>query len=221
MRVLVIEDEVRLAEIIKRGLEENGFPTSVAGTGEDGLYFAQTSNYDVIILDLRLPGIDGITVCRQLRQSDCPSCILILTALDSTEDKVVGLDAGADDYMVKPFAFSELLARIRALTRRVSTIQSSRLSVGPLTLDTISREVWKGDQIIELTTKEFTILEYFMRHPNAVVVRSALEENVWNNEYNGLSNIIDVYVRRLRQKLGDDDEQLIKTIRGAGYKLKA
>jgi DNA-binding response OmpR family regulator len=221
MRVLVIEDEVRLAEIIKRGLEENGFSASVASTGEDGLYLARTSSYDVIILDLRLPGIDGITVCRQLRESDCASCILILTALDSTEDKVVGLDAGADDYMVKPFAFSELLARIRALMRRGSTFQSSRLCAGPLTLDTVSREVWKGNQKIELTTKEYTILEYFMRHPNAVIVRSALEENAWNSEYEGLSNIIEVYIRRLRQKLGDDNEQLIRTIRGAGYKLKA
>jgi DNA-binding response OmpR family regulator len=221
MRVLVVEDERRLAGIIKRGLIEEGYAVDTTFDGEDAQFMAETTSYDIIILDIMLPKKDGIAVCKDLRAKKINTPILMLTARDSVEDRVKGLDSGADDYLIKPFAFSELLARVRALLRRESLSKTPRIQVGDLLLDTLTREAWRGDRKIDLTTKEYSILEYFMSHPNMVITRTMLEENGWDYEYDNMSNIIDVYIRRLRRKIdGDTDESLIQTVRGAGYRLK-
>ena len=221
MRVLVVEDERRLASIIKRGLIEEGYAVDTVYDGEEAQYMGETTSYDIIILDIMLPKKDGISVCKELRAKKINTPILMLTARDSVEDRVKGLDSGADDYMIKPFAFSELLARIRALLRRETTSKTPKMQVGELILDTLTREAWRGDRKIELTTKEYAILEYFMSHPNMVITRTMLEENAWDYEYDSMSNIIDVYIRRLRRKIdGDVDDSQIQTVRGAGYRLK-
>jgi len=221
MRVLVVEDSRRLAGIIRRGLLEEGYAVDNAYDGEEAEYMAETTPFDVIILDIMLPKKDGLAVCRDLRGKAVNAPILMLTAKDSVEDKVIGLDSGADDYLVKPFAFSELLARIRALLRREVLPKTQRFQVGPLTLDTQSREVLRDDGRLDLTAKEYAILEYFMRRPNAVVTRTMLAESVWDYEFDGLSNVIDVYVRRLRQKIDRDGQaSMIQTVRGAGYRLR-
>jgi DNA-binding response OmpR family regulator len=221
MRILVVEDARRLAGIIKRGLLEEGYAVDNAYDGEDGQYLAETTPYDVIILDVMLPKKDGVAVCRELRAKMVNAPILMLTAKDSVEDKVTGLDSGADDYLVKPFAFSELLARLRALLRREVLPRPQKLLVGNLTLDPQTREVWSGERRVELTTKEYAILEYFMSRPNAVVTRTMLGESVWDYEFDGLSNIIDVYVRRIRSKIDKEGQaSLIQTVRGAGYRLR-
>lgn len=222
MRVLIVEDERRLSGIIKRGLLEEGYAVDSAYDGEEGQYFAESVSYDVMILDVMLPRKDGLEVCRDLRQKKMNMPILMLTARDSVEDRVRGLDAGADDYLVKPFAFNELLARIRALLRREGSSKSARFQVGDLVMDTLTREVWRGQRSIELTSKEYAILEYFMRHPNMVISRTMIEEHAWNYEFSGMSNIIDVYVRRLRRHIDEKDQaSLIQTVRGAGYRLRA
>ena len=221
MRILVVEDSRRLAGIIKRGLLEEGYAVDNAFDGEEAQHMAETMPYDVIIMDVMLPKKDGVTLCRELRARNLNTPMLMLTAKDSVEDRVIGLDAGSDDYLVKPFAFSELLARIRALFRREVTPRALPFKVGDLILDPQSREVRRGDRRIELTAKEYAIIEYFMRHPNAVVTRTMLGESVWDYEYDGISNIIDVYVRRLRSKIDVDGEpSLIQTVRGAGYRLR-
>jgi DNA-binding response OmpR family regulator len=222
MRILVVEDERHLASIIKRGLMEEGYSVDNAYDGEEAQFMAETIPYDLVILDIMLPRKDGIMVCRELRMKNVNVPILMLTARDSVEDRVKGLDSGADDYQVKPFAFSELLARVRALLRREALPKSSKLQVGKLVMYTLTREVWCGQKMVELTAKEYSILEYLMRRPNVVVTRTMLEENVWNYEFEGMSNIIDVYVRRLRSKIDEDgEESLIQTVRGAGYRLRA
>jgi len=222
MRVLVVEDERRLAGIIKRGLMEEGYAVDNAYDGEEAQFMAETTAYDLMILDIMLPRKDGITVCQELRMKNVNIPILMLTAKDSLEDRVKGLDSGADDYQIKPFAFSELLARIRALLRREGLPRSPRLQVGKLIMYTLTREVWVGQKKVDLTTREYSILEYFMRRPNVVATRTMLEENVWDYEFEGISNIIDVYVRRLRSKIDEDGkESLIQTVRGAGYRLRA
>ncbi len=221
MRVLVVEDERRLAGIIRRGLIEEGYAVDVVYDGEEAQYMAETTTYDIIILDIMLPKKDGIAVCKDLRVKKVNTPILILTARDSVEDRVKGLDSGADDYLIKPFAFSELLARIRALLRRESLSKTPKIQVGDLVLDTLTREAWHGQRKIDLTTKEYSILEYFMSHPNMVITRTMLEENAWDYEYDSMSNIIDVYIRRLRRKIdGEAEDSLIQTVRGAGYRLK-
>ena len=221
MRILVVEDSRRLAGIIRRGLLEEGYAVDNAYDGEEAEYMAETTPFDVVILDIMLPKKDGLAVCRDLRGKNVNTPILMLTAKDSVEDKVLGLDSGADDYLVKPFAFSELLARIRALLRREVLPKTQRFQVGDLSLDPQSREVWRDGSPLELTAKEYSILEYFMRRPNAVVTRTMLGESVWDYEFDGLSNIIDVYVRRLRQKIDQDGQaSLIQTVRGAGYRLR-
>jgi DNA-binding response OmpR family regulator len=221
MRVLVVEDSRRLAGIIKRGLIEEGYTVDSAYDGEEAEYMAGSTPFDLIILDIMLPKKDGLAVCRDLRAKNVNTPILILTAKDSVEDKVTGLDTGADDYLVKPFAFSELLARLRALLRREVLPKTQKYQVGDLTLDPQSREVWRNGGRVELTAKEYAIIEYFMRRPNAVVTRTMLGESVWDYEFDGLSNIIDVYVRRLRQKIDHDGQpSLIQTVRGAGYRLR-
>ncbi len=221
MRVLVVEDSRRLAGIIKRGLLEEGYAVDNAHDGEEAEYMAETTPFDLIVLDVMLPKKDGVAVCRDLRAKGVNTPILMLTAKDSVEDRVTGLDSGADDYLVKPFAFSELLARLRALLRREVLPKTQKLQVGELALDPQSREVWRDGDQLDLTAKEYAILEYFMRRPNAVVTRTMLGESVWDYEFDGLSNIIDVYVRRLRQKIDRPGQaSLIQTVRGAGYRLR-
>jgi len=221
MRVLVVEDSRRLAGIVKRGLLEEGYAVDNAYDGEEAEYMAETTPFDMIILDIMLPKKDGLAVCRDLRAKNVNTPILMLTAKDSVEDKVAGLDCGADDYVVKPFAFSELLARIRALLRREVLPKVQKYQIGDLSLDPQSREVWRNGAQLELTAKEYSILEYFMRRPNAVVTRTMLGESVWDYEFDGLSNIIDVYVRRIRQKIDREGQtSLIQTVRGAGYRLR-
>ncbi len=222
MRILVVDDDRRLCGIIKRGLLEEGYAVDVAHDGEEGGYLAESESYDVIILDIMMPIKDGLEVCRSLREKRVNIPILMLTARDSVEDRVTGLDAGADDYLVKPFAFNELLARIRALLRREGASKSPRIHVGDLMLDTVTRESWRGQRLIELTTKEYTILEYFMRHPNMVITRTMLQEHAWDYDFDSLSNLIDVYIRRLRRKIDNGEpESMFQTVRGAGYRLRA
>ena len=221
MRILVVEDSRRLAGIIKRGLLEEGYTVDSAYDGEEAQYMAETAPFDLIVLDIMLPKKDGLAVCRDLRAKGVNTPILMLTAKDSVEDRVTGLDSGADDYVVKPFAFAELLARLRALLRRDILPQVQKSEVGDMTLDPLSREVGRYGRRVDLTSKEYAILEYFMRRPNAVVTRTMLGENVWDYEFDGLSNIIDVYVRRLRKKIDrDGEDSLIQTVRGAGYRLR-
>ena len=221
MRVLVVEDSRRLAGIIKRGLLEEGYTVDNAYDGEEAQYMAESTPFDLIVLDIMLPKKDGLAVCRDLRAKNVNIPILMLTAKDSVEDKVTGLDTGADDYLVKPFAFSELLARLRALLRREVLPRVQRLQVGDLALDPQSREVWRDGARMDLTAKEYAILEYFMRRPNAVVTWTMLGESVWDYEFDGLSNIIDVYVRRLRRKIDREGQDcLIQTLLGSGYRLR-
>ena len=222
MRILVVDDDRRLCAVIKRGLLEEAYAVDVAYDGEEGEYFAEVNPYDLIILDIMLPIKNGIEVCQELRAKRINTPILMLTAKDTVEDRVRGLDTGADDYLVKPFAFSELLARVRALLRREGISKSPELRVGDLTLNTLTRQVWRGQKPVELTTKEYVILEYFMRHPNVVVTRTMIEEHAWDYDFDSFSNLVDVYIRRLRRKIDDEGkDSLIQTVRGAGYRLKA
>ncbi len=222
MRILVIDDDRRLCSVIRRGLLEEAYAVDLAYDGEEGEYLAEVNPYDLIILDIMLPNKDGIQVCRELRAKKINTPILMLTAKDTVEDRVRGLDTGADDYLVKPFAFNELLARVRALLRREGTSKSPELRVGDLTLNALTRQIWRGQRLIELTTKEYVILEYLMRHPNVVVTRTMIEEHAWDYDFDSLSNLVDVYIRRLRRKIDTEGEDsLIQTVRGAGYRLKA
>jgi len=222
MRILVVDDDRRLCTIIKRGLLEEAYAVDLAYDGEEGEYLAEVNPYDLIILDIMLPKKDGIEVCHELRAKKITTPILMLTAKDTVEDRVRGLDMGADDYLIKPFAFNELLARVRALLRREGISKSPELRVGDLTLNTLTRQIWRGQRPIELTTKEYVILEYFMRHPNVVVTRTMIEEHAWEYDFDSLSNLVDVYIRRLRRKIDNEGEDsLIQTVRGAGYRLKA
>jgi DNA-binding response OmpR family regulator len=221
MRILVVDDDRRLCGIIKRGLLEEAYAADVAYDGEEGEYMADVNSYDLIILDIMMPKKDGIEMCKELRAKGINTPILMLTARDAVEDRVRGLDAGADDYMVKPFSFNELLARVRALLRREAITKSPEIKLGDLVLNTLTREVRRGDRVIELTTKEYVILEYFMRHPNVVVTRTMLEEHAWDYDFDSMSNLIDVYIRRLRRKLDEENgESILQTVRGAGYRLK-
>lgn len=221
MRILVVEDSRRLAGIIRRGLLEEGYAVDNAYDGEEAQYMAETTPFDLITLDVMLPKKDGVTVCRELRAKNVNIPILMLTAKDRVEDKVTGLDTGADDYLAKPFAFSELLARLRALTRRDVLPKVQKYQVGDLSMDPQSREVWRDGRQVDLTAKEHAILEYFMRRPNAVVTRTMLGENVWDYEFDGISNIIDVYIRRIRRKIDNEGQaSLIQTVRGTGYRLR-
>ena len=221
MRILILEDERKISAYIKRALEEGGYAVDAAYTGQEALSWAQSALYDVIVLDILLPGMDGLTVCRELRARGNSTPILILTARDTVDDRVTGLDAGADDYLTKPFALKELLARIRALTRRSLDIPKSPiLRIADLTLDTLSRRVKRGNKIIELTAKEYAILECLMREPDYVLTRTQIAEHVWNYDVLHHSNVVDVYIRNLRRKIDDSAEpKLIHTVRGAGYRI--
>ena len=220
MRVLVVEDEARLAELLQRGLAEEGHGVDVAASAEDALDWVAVAAYDAIVLDVLLPGIDGLELCRRLRRQRVPTPILLLTARDAVADRVAGLDAGADDYLVKPFAFAELAARLRALARRPPEMLAPLLAAGDVRLDPASRRVWRGDVEIPLPNKEFRILEYLMRHPNRVLTRDMIAEHVWDYDFPNLTNVIDVHIRQLRNKLDDPyPGGLIDTVRGAGYRL--
>jgi two-component system OmpR family response regulator len=221
MRVLIVEDHEKLATLIRRGLRKEGMAADVVMTGEDALYRAKATDYDAIILDLMLPGLDGFEVCRRLRAAQVWAPILILTARDAVRDRVAGLDGGADDYLTKPFSYAELLARLRALVRRGPVERPTELRVGDLRLDPASRRVWRGEAEIELSAKEFAILETFMRQPGEVLSRFELLEHAWDYEYENRSNVVDSYLRYLRQKIDRPfGVESLETVRGAGYRLR-
>jgi two-component system OmpR family response regulator len=216
VRALVVEDQPKLASLIQRGLSEEGYAVDVAPDGPQALVRATATEYDVIVLDVMLPGLDGFEVCRRLRAQTVQSPVLMLTARDGVDDRIAGLDLGADDYLTKPFAFDELVARLRALTRRGALERTPVLEVGELHLDPRTKQVRRGDEEVELSAKEFALLETFMRHPGQVLSRFELLEHAWDFAYENRSNVVDVYVRYLRQKLG---ASTIETVRGAGYRL--
>ena len=218
MRVLVVEDEAKLAGLLQRGLRRKGMGADVASDGEQALVLATAIDYDVILLDVMLPGVDGFEVCQRLREQRVWSPTLMLTARDTVEDRVCGLDSGADDYLAKPFSFDELLARIRALTRRGAPRRPTILEASGLRLDPASHRVWRGGTEVSLTAREFALLEVFMHRPGEVLSRFELLEHVWDGAYENRSNIIEVYVGYLREKL---DRDTIETVRGAGYRLQA
>ena len=221
MRVLVIEDEKQLLKIIGERLKEEGYATDLVRDGIEGLHFAESLDYDCIILDIMLPSMDGFSVLRKLRARKINTPILILTAKDTIKDKVSGLDLGADDYITKPFSFEELIARVRAMLRRKSGEKETVLFISDLTLDLVTREVFRGNHLIELTSKEFAILEYFLRNKGKVLTKSQIANHVWNYEFEYKSNIVEVYVRYLRKKLEDNFEnKLIHTVSGVGYVIK-
>ena len=221
MRILVVEDELKMANLLRRGLVEEGHAVDVARTGDDALWMAQAAELDAIVLDLMLPGIDGFEVCRQIRENGVWTPVLMLTARDAVEDRVAGLDAGADDCLPKPFSFAELLARLRALVRRGATERPAVIEVGDLRLDPATREVWRGETAIHLSAKEFALLETLMRRSGQVLTRVQLLEHAWDYAYENRSNVVDVYVRYLRGKIdrpfGRDS---LETVRGVGYRLR-
>ncbi|MBN1530472.1 MAG: response regulator transcription factor [Thermoleophilaceae bacterium] len=222
MRVLVVEDAVKMASLIRRGLREEGFAADVAIRGEDALWMAGATDYDAIVLDVMLPGIDGFETCRRLREDGVGAPVLMLTARDAVEDRVAGLDIGADDYLTKPFSFAELLARLRALGRRGNPEHPTVLRAGGLWLDPAARRAGRGHTEVGLSAKEFALLETFMRNPGRVLDRLHLLEHAWDYEYENRSNVIDVYVRYLREKVDRPFRvESIETVRGAGYRLRA
>jgi two-component system OmpR family response regulator len=217
VRVLIVEDDLRMASLVHRGLTGEGLAADVAPNGEDALWMAQAHPYDAIVLDVMLPGLDGFETCRRLRGAGVWAPVLMLTARDAVEDRVAGLDSGADDYLVKPFAFAELLARLRALARRGESERPAVLAVGDLRFDPATREVSRGGKPVDLSAKEFALLECFMRRPGEVLSRLHLLEHAWDFAYENRSNVVDVYIRRLRRKIGED---VLETVRGAGYRLR-
>jgi two-component system, OmpR family, response regulator len=221
MRVLIVEDEVKMAALLRRGLNAEGMSADVAIKGEDALWMAEATDYDAIVLDVMLPGIDGFEVCNRLRKEGVWAPILMLTARDSVRDRVAGLDGGADDYLTKPFSYAELLARLRALVRRGPIERPTELVVGDLRLDPATRVVRRGETEIELSAKEFALLETFMRRPGRVLSRFELLEHAWDYDYENRSNVVDSYVRFLRKKIDRPFGVLsIETVRGAGYRLR-
>jgi two-component system, OmpR family, response regulator len=222
MRVLIVEDELKMAGLVRRGLTEEGHAADVVQSGKDALWMAEAHPYDAIVLDVMLPGRDGFETCRDLRLAGIWTPVLMLTARDAVDDRVSGLDAGADDYLTKPFSFAELLARLRALARRGGIERPAELAVGDLRLDPAARRVWRGDSEIPLSPKEFALLEAFMRRPGQALTRLQLLENAWDFAYENRSNVIDVYVRYLREKVDRPfGVQSIETVRGVGYRLRA
>jgi len=221
MRILLVEDERKVADFIKKGLTEEGYAVDCAADGKEGMFMAEENNYDLIVLDILLPQFDGFQICRSLREKGISSRVIMLTAMDSTEDKIKGLDTGADDYLTKPFSFEELLARIRALLRRGQSGTQAKLEVADLTLDPRTRQVIRAGKEIKLSNKEYAILEYFIRNPGRVLTRTLLSEHVWNYDFESYTNVVDVYVNYLRNKIDRDFKQkLIHTVRGVGYVLE-
>lgn len=222
MRILLVEDNRRMNTTIRLSLEDRGYAVDPAFTGPEGEELAEVTPYDAIILDIMLPEKDGIQVCRDLRRKKINTPVLMLTARDAIEDRVAGLDSGADDYLVKPFAIEELHARLRALLRRESGDRSSQLAILDLTLDPATHYVARAGKSIELTAKEYALLEYFMRNPNRLITRDMAVEHIWSYDFEASSNIIDVYIRRLRRKIDDGfEEKLFETLRGSGYRLRS
>ena len=220
MRVLIVEDHVKMAALIQRGLRKEAMAVDVAANGEDALWMAAATEYDAIVLDVMLPGLDGFEVCRRLRGKDVWAPILMLTARDAVRDRVAGLDCGADDYLTKPFSYAELLARLRALIRRGAVERPAELRVGDLRLDPAQHKVWRGESEISLSPKEFAILETFMRRPGEVLSRFQLLEHAWDYDYENRSNVVDSYIRLLRRKIDEPfGSNSIETVRGAGYRL--
>ena len=221
MRLLVVEDDVKMAVLLRRGLSEEGAAVDVARSGEDAVWMAAATDYDAVVLDVMLPGIDGFEACRRMRDGGVWAPVLLLTARDAVEDRVAGLDGGADDYLTKPFSFAELSARLRALVRRGRPERPPVLAVGDLTLDPATRNVSRGEAEISLSPKEFALLEAFMRRPGEVLTRLELLEHAWDFAYENRSNVIDVYVRYLRAKVDRPfGVESIETVRGAGYRLR-
>ncbi|MGB9682387.1 MAG: two-component system response regulator RppA [bacterium] len=222
MRILVVEDEEKLALAIKKGLERENYTVDCVFDGEDAQYRIETGyeDYDLVILDLMLPKKDGIAICKEIREANITIPILMLTARDKTEDKILGLDSGADDYLVKPFSFEELLARIRALLRRPRSLIPEVLKVKDLTLDATSRKVFRGEKEIPLTSKEFAILEYLMRNINQIITREQILSHVWEYDFDSFSNVVDVHIKNLRKKIGIDGDRILETVRGMGYRIK-
>jgi two-component system OmpR family response regulator len=221
MRVLIVEDDARMAQLLRRGLLEEGYAVDLAQDGPEGLWYATENPYDAIVLDVLLPGFDGFELCRRLREKDIWSAVLMLTARAEVCDRVIGLDAGADDYLTKPFSFIELAARLRALARRGQPERPTLLAVGDLNLDPAAHRVWRAGIEVELTPKEFALLSLFMSHPGEALTRTRIIESVWDFAYDGTSNVVDLYIGYLRRKLdrpfGRDD---IETVRGVGYRLR-
>ena len=221
MRVLIVEDELKMASLVRRGLTEEGHAADIAATGDDALWMAEAHPYDAIVLDVMLPGRNGFETCRALRKQGVWAPVLMLTARDAVDDRVAGLDAGADDYLTKPFSFAELLARLRALVRRGSVERPTVVVVGDLRLDPASRKVWRGEDEIHLSPKEFALLETFMRRPGQALSRLHLLEHAWDFAYENRSNVIDVYVRYLREKIDRPfGVRSLETVRGVGYRLR-
>ena len=221
-RILIVEDEPKLARLLARGLAEEGHPADVAATGEDALWMAGAAAYDAIVLDVMLPGLDGFAVCRTLREREIWTPVLMLTARGEIEDRIEGLDTGADDYLLKPFAFDELLARLRALVRRAPAERPVELAAGDLRLDPAAHRAWRGATELELSTKEFALLELFLRRAGEALSRVQLLDGAWDMSFESRSNVIDVYVRYLREKIDRPfGRQAIETVRGIGYRLRA
>jgi heavy metal response regulator len=221
MRILIVEDEKSLADVLKKGLEEEEYAVDVAYNGEDGLFMAENEPYDLIILDIMLPIVDGMTILKKIRKAGIKTPVLMLTAKDTVMDKISGLDSGADDYLTKPFSFEELLARIRALLRRDSWVKTSTIEIGDLVIDMTTREVKRGEKVILLSPKEYALLEYMAINKNKVLSRTSLTEHLYDYDFDLDSNVIDVFINRLRNKIDRGfDKKLIHTVRGAGYILK-
>ncbi|MGH3039417.1 MAG: response regulator transcription factor [Gaiellaceae bacterium] len=221
MRILIVEDEPKMATLLRRGLREEGLAADVARTGDDAVWMARATEYDSIVLDVMLPGASGFEVCRRLREGGTWTPVLMLTARDAVDDRVSGLDAGADDYLTKPFSFAELLARLRALARRPAAERPAVLEVDDLRLDPATRRVWRGDVEVKLSAKQFALLEIFMRRPGEVLSRYQLLEHCWDYDYENRSNIVDVYVRYLREKIDRPFGRMsLETVRGVGYRLR-
>jgi DNA-binding response OmpR family regulator len=222
MRILVVEDEKKVASFIQRGLEGEGFQVDVAGDGEEGVALACVNPYDLILMDVMLPKMDGLTAIRELRTANIATPVLCLTAKDAVEDIVAGLDTGSDDYLTKPFAFAELLARVRALMRRGTQDRGADITYADLRLDPVAHKVWRAGKEIDLTAKEYALLEYFIRNPEKTLTRNMIAEHVWDYTFDSFTNIIDVYVNYLRKKIDRDfTVKLVHTVRGVGYMLKA
>ena len=221
MRILVIDDERKISSFIQRGLKEKNYVVDVANEADNALMLAEVNPYDLIILDILMPDKDGLTICRELRKNKITTPILMLTARNAVRDKVRGLDVGADDYLTKPFAFEELLARVRALLRRDTKEKNSILKVADLELNQLTREVKRQNKPVPLTAKEYALLEYFMLHANQVITRTMISEHVWEEDFDSFTNVIDVYVKHLRDKIDKGSStDLIHTVRGVGYSLK-
>jgi two-component system OmpR family response regulator len=221
MRVLIVEDNVRMASAIRRGMQAEGLVADVATRGEDALWMAAATEFDAVVLDVMLPGIDGFETCRRLREDGVWVPIIMLTAKDAVEDRIEGLDQGADDYLVKPFSLAELLARLRALARRGPVQRPAVLEIGTLRMDPATQQVWRGDEEIHLSAKEFTLLETFMRRPGEVLSQFQLLEHAWDYDYENRSNVVEVYIRYLREKIDRPfGVKSLETVRGAGYRLR-